>query len=234
MPLRNSLLRNSLLAVFVAVYCLGLLVYSNGPKGLTYHQVFAASTNGLLVGQVYFWMQFAQYKRFQLIFLIFSSALYIWAYQALLPFVWFWLFLLLQLVLASQYERGAKWRQIPLLKNVLIPCMWFIQLNFIPAMLGSWNLFNAAFLVFYLALSLQADLEDIDEDSGKITTLVGLLGAKQAGFLIVFLFSFASFLLGLPWVWIMLALLVMRRELHLPKRSYDALLLVLGIYFLLR
>lgn len=234
MPLKNSLLRNSLLAIFVAVYCLGLFAYGNGQKGLTNTFVLAAVTNGLVVGQVYFWIQFALYKRYQFIFLILSSALYIWAYQTLLPYLWFWLFLLLQLILASQYERGAKWRQIPFLKNFLLPCMWFIQLNFIPAMLGPWSLFNVAFLVFYLALSLQADLEDIDEDSGKITTLVGLLGAKQAGFLIVFLFSFASFLLGLPWVWIMLALLVMRRELHLPKRSYDALLLVLGVYFLLR
>jgi hypothetical protein len=42
------------------------------------------------------------------------------------------------------------------------------------------------------------------------------------------------FLLGLPWVWIMLALLVVRRELRLPKGSYDALLLALGCYFLLQ
>jgi hypothetical protein len=234
MPLKISLLRNSLLAVFVASYCLGLYAYSNVRESLGNSHFLAAAINGLLVGQIYFWMQTPLHKRFQLVFLAVSTIVYIWVYQALVPYVWFWLLLLLQLVLATQYKQGIKWRQIPILKNILLPCMWFIQLNFIPAMSESWNLFNLAFLLFYVALSLQADLEDIDEDSGKIATLVGLLGAKQAGYLIVFLFSFTSFLLGLPWVWIMLVLLVMRRELHLPKRSYDTLLLVLGVYFLLR
>ena len=112
--------------------------------------------------------------------------------------------------------------------------MWFVQLNLISGLSGHWSLLYLAFIVLYLALSLQADLDDIQEDDGKLKTVAGILGVRNAGFVIDFLLTFTSYLLGLPWFYIMIVLLVVRKELRLPKRSYDALLLVLGAYFLLR
>jgi 4-hydroxybenzoate polyprenyltransferase len=112
--------------------------------------------------------------------------------------------------------------------------MWFIQLNVIPGLAGHASLIFIPFFVFYLALSIQVDIEDIAEDAGKIKTLASLLGKETAGYLVIFLLTLFAFLIGLPWVWIMLALIVLQREFNLPKRSYDALLLLLGLYFLLR
>jgi 4-hydroxybenzoate polyprenyltransferase len=112
--------------------------------------------------------------------------------------------------------------------------MWFVQLNLIAGLSGNWHLLFLPFFLFYLALSIQADIEDIEADQGKIKTLAGLLGKDSAAYVVLFLLTMFCFLLGLPWVWIMLALLVVRRELRLPKGSYDALLLALGCYFLLQ
>lgn len=234
MPLKNSLFRNILLALFVAIYCMGLFAYSNGRAALSANQVLQAISNGLLIGQVYFWMQSTAYKRLQVAVGLLSAIFYLVAHQAVLPYVWFWVLLLLQVLLTAQYERGLKWRQIPFLKNILIPVMWFVQLNLIAGLSGNWHLLYLPFLIFYLALSIQADIEDIELDQGKIKTLAGLLGKDSAAFVVLFLLTMFCFLLGLPWVWIMLALLVVRRELRLPKGSYDALLLALGCYFLLQ
>jgi hypothetical protein len=234
MPLKNSLFRNVLLALFVAIYCTGLFAYSKGPAALTSNQVLQAIANGLLIGQVYFWMQSTAYKRLQIAVGLLSAIFYLVAHQAVLPYVWFWVLLLLQVLLMAQYERGLKWRQIPFLKNILIPVMWFVQLNLIAGLSGNWHLLFLPFFLFYLALSIQADIEDIEADQGKIKTLAGLLGKDSAAYVVLFLLTMFCFLLGLPWVWIMLALLVVRRELRLPKGSYDALLLVLGAYFLLQ
>ena len=232
--MKTSFFRNLLLALFVAVYSLGLFAYSNGRDSLSILQVYQALLNGLLIGQVYFWMQTAAHQRLQLILGLLCAILYAWVFQALLPFVWFWLLLLLQVLLTSQYEKGLKWRQIPFLKNLLIPLMWFVQLNLISGLSGHWSLLYLAFIVLYLALSLQADLDDIQEDDGKLKTVAGILGVRNAGFVIDFLLTFTSYLLGLPWFYIMIVLLVFRKELRLPKRSYDALLLLLGAYFILR
>jgi hypothetical protein len=60
------------------------------------------------------------------------------------------------------------------------------------------------------------------------------MGQGTTAYLVIFLLAFFAYLMGLPFVWILLALLVLKRETFLPKRSYDALLLVLGVYFLLR
>lgn len=234
MPLKSSLFRNMLLALFVAIYSLGLFVYSNGHKALNTHQVLQALVNGLVVGQVYFWMQSVNYKRIQVALGLLSAVLYLLAYQAILPFLWFWAFLLLQVLLTSQYEKGLKWRYVPFLKNLLIPALWFVQLNLIPGLSGNWSMLYLPFFIFYLALSIQVDIEDIEADQGKIKTLAGLLGKESAAYVVLFLLTLFSFLMGLPWIWIMLLLLVVRRELRLPKGSYDALLLALGVYFLLR
>lgn len=234
MPLKSSLFRNVLLALFVSIYSLGLFAYSNGHAALTTHQVLQAVVNGLVIGQVYFWMQSTAYKRLQIAVGLLSAIFYLVAHQAVLPYVWFWVLLLLQVLLTAQYERGLKWRQIPFLKNILIPVMWFVQLNLIAGLSGNWHLLFLPFFLFYLALSIQADIEDIEADQGKIKTLAGLLGKDSAAYVVLFLLTMFCFLLGLPWVWIMLALLVVRRELRLPKGSYDALLLALGCYFLLQ
>lgn len=234
MPLKRSLFRNVLLALFVAIYCMGLFAYSNGRAALNTNQVLQAISNGLLIGQVYFWMQSTAHKRLQVIVGLLSAIFYLVAQQAVLPYVWFWVLLLLQVLLTAQYERGLKWRQIPFLKNFLIPVMWFVQLNLIGGLSGNWHLLFLPFFLFYLALSIQADIEDIEADQGKIKTLAGLLGKDSATYVVLFLLTLFSFFMGLPWVWIMLVLLVVRRELRLPKGSYDALLLVLGVYFLLQ
>lgn len=234
MPLKNSLFRNILLALFVSIYSLGLFAYSKGPAALSANQGLQAIANGLLIGQVYFWMQSTAYKRLQIAVGLLSAIFYLVAHQAVLPYVWFWVLLLLQVLLTAQYERGLKWRQIPFLKNILIPVMWFVQLNLIAGLSDNWHLLFLPFFLFYLALSIQADIEDIEADQGKIKTLAGLLGKDSAAYVVLFLLTMFCFLLGLPWVWIMLALLVVRRELRLPKGSYDALLLALGCYFLLQ
>jgi len=231
--LKTNLFRNVLLALFVAVYSLGLFAYSDGRDSLSILLVCQAILNGLLIGQVYFWMQMSAYRGLQLILALFSAILYLWVFQALLPFVWFWLLLLLQVFLTSQYEKGLKWRQIPFLKNILIPLMWFVQLNLIPGFSGNESLLFLVFIV-YLALSLQADLDDIHEDAGKLKTVAGILGARNTGFAVDFLLTFTAYLLGLHWFYILIALLIVRKELRMPKGSYDALLLVLGSYFLLR
>jgi hypothetical protein len=142
--------------------------------------------------------------------------------------------LLLQFILIVTYEEWIVWRRIPVLKNLLIAAMWFIQLNVIPGLAGHASLIYIPFFVFYLALSIQVDIEDIAEDAGKIKTLASLLGKETAGYLVIFLLTLFAFLIGLPWVWIMLALIVLQREFNLPKGSYDALLFLLGLYFLLR
>lgn len=234
MPLKHSLFRNVLLALFVAIYCMGLFAYSNGRANLTTHQALQAFANGLLIGQVYFWMQSTTHKRLQVVIGLLSAIFFLVVYQALLPYVWFWVLLLFQVLLTTQYERGLKWRQVPFLKNLLIPVMWYVQLNLIPGLAGHMHLLFLPFLIFYLALSIQVDIEDIEADKGKIKTLAGLLGRESAAYVVLFLLTLFSFLMGLPWVWIMLVLLVVRRELRLPKGAYDALLLVLGVYFLLQ
>ncbi|MDP5041813.1 MAG: hypothetical protein NWQ03_00200 [Crocinitomicaceae bacterium] len=234
MPLKNSLFRNVLLALFVSIYALGLFAYSKGSAALTTHHVLQALANGLLIGQVYFWMQSTAYKRLQVAIGLLTAIFYLVAHRAVLPYVWFWVLLLLQVLLTAQYERGLKWRQIPFLKNILIPVIWFVQLNLIPGLTGNWSMLYLPFFIFYLALSIQVDIEDIEADRGKIKTLAGLLGRESAAYVVLFLLTLFSFLMGLPWIWIMLLLLVVRRELRLPKGSYDALLLVLGAYFLLR
>ena len=85
-----------------------------------------------------------------------------------------------------------------------------------------------------LALTLQADLEDIQEDQPRIRTIISWIGEKNTAYTVDFFLALSAFLLGLPWIWIMIILLVLRRELRLPKRSYDSLLLFLGLYLLLR
>ncbi len=234
MPLKRSLFSNVLLALFVAIYCMGLFAYSNGRAALNTHQVLQAFANGMLIGQVYFWMQSTAHKRLQVAVGLLSAIFYLVAHQAVLPYVWFWVLLLLQVLFTAQYERGLKWRQIPFLKNFLIPIMWFVQLNLIGGLSGNWHLLFLPFFLFYLALSIQADIEDIEADQGKIKTLAGLLGKESAAYVVLFLLTLFSFFMSLPWVWIMLVLLVVRRELRLPKGSYDALLLALGVYFLLQ
>lgn len=237
MLLKNSFWYHLLLAIYVVCYCAGIYQWSSPSSTFDHENFPKAMGQGFLIGIVYFGLQTKYFQNaswLHRIHFLAPVALYLQAYESALPFLWFWLLLLLQFIFVLTYEWGISWRRIPILKNVLIAAMWFVQLNVIPALAGAPNLFYLPFFILYLALSIQVDIEDIEEDTGKIKTLAGFLGKETAGYVVIFLLSLFSFLLGLPWVWIMLALIVVQREFRLPKGSYDALLFLLGLYFLLR
>jgi hypothetical protein len=235
--LKNSLWSYLLLAAYVICFSAGLFSWGSSIAEFENEYLQKAMGQGWLIALVYLGLQTKFYLStnwlHKLHFLA-PVALYLEAYQSALPFLWFWSLLLLQFILIVTYEEWIVWRRIPVLKNLLIAAMWFIQLNLIPGLAGHASLTFTPFLIFYLALSIQVDIEDIDDDAGKIKTLASLLGKETAGYLVIFLLTLFAFFIGLPWVWIMLALIVLQREFPLPKRSYDALLLVLGAYFLLR
>jgi hypothetical protein len=237
MPLKNSFWSYLLLAAYVICFSAGLFSWGSSIAEFEHEYLQKAMGQGWLIALVYLGLQTKFYLStnwlHKLHFLA-PVALYLEAYQSALPFLWFWSLLLLQFILIVTYEEWIVWRRIPVLKNLLIAAMWFIQLNLIPGLAGYASLTFTPFLIFYLALSIQVDIEDIDEDAGKIKTLASLLGKETAGYLVIFLLTLFAFFIGLPWVWILLALIVLQREFPLPKRSYDALLLVLGSYFLLR
>lgn len=236
MSLKSSFLRNGLLAIFVFVFSYGLFVWENPPLTFNWSLFSRAITQAFLIGQIYFWLQTKYYKQLGrmhfLHWILYPIAFYIEAYQEVFDFLWFWTLLFVQLTLVLSYEQVISWRRIPGLKNLLIASMWFIQLNLIPGLAGHPGLLFWPYLLFYLALSLQVDIEDIDEDQGKIRTLASLLGKTNADYVVVFLLTLFAYYMALPWVWIMLGLLVAKHELRLPKGSYDLLLLVLGLYFL--
>lgn len=238
MPLKNSLWQQILLSVYVVCFGAGLFQWGHANHSFDSENFTKALSQGVLIGYVYFGFQNKVHQRkgwLHKIHFLVPVALYFMTYQAVLPFLWFWTLLLLQFLLLLTYDHHRiAWRRIPVLKNVLIAFMWFIQLNLIPGLAVSANLLFTPFLIFYLALSIQADIEDIEEDNGKIKTLAAFLGKDTASYLVIFLLTLFAFILGLPWVWIMLVLLVMKREWRLPKGSYDLLLLLLGLYFLLR
>lgn len=237
MPLKSSYLRNLLLAFYVLCYSAGLFHWARDIDQFDFELLPKAVAHGLLIGLVYFGFQKKEMPRLKgsyLLSLAFVVAFYLFTYKSSFPYLWFWSLLLLQLVLLITYLKGLAWRQITLLKNFLIATMWYIQLNLIPAFAGNANLAYLPFFIFYLALSIQVDAEDIEEDTGKIKTLASKMGQGTTAYLVIFLLAFFAYLMGLPFVWILLALLVLKRETFLPKRSYDALLLVLGVYFLLR
>lgn len=237
MPLKNNYWYHLLLALYVTSYSAGLYQWSSILPAYDYENFSKAIGQGILIGIVYFGLQTKYFQNtnwlYKFLFLV-PVALYLAAYKSVLPFLWFWSLLMLQVILFLTYEWGIAWRRIPILKNVLIAAMWFVQLNLIPALAGATNLLFLPFFILYLALSIQVDIEDIEEDKGKIKTLAGLLGKETASYAVIFLLTFFAFLLGLPWVWIMLALIVVYREFRLPKGSYDVLLFLLGLYFLLR
>jgi hypothetical protein len=237
MPLKSSYLRNFLLAFYVLCYSAGLFHWARDIDQFDFELLPKAVAHGLLIGLVYFGFQTKEMPRLKgsyLLLLAFVVAFYLFAYQSSLAYLWFWSLLLLQLVLLITYLRGLAWRRIALLKNLLIATMWFIQLNLIPAFAGNAILAYLPFFIFYLALSIQVDAEDIEEDSGEIRTLASKMGQGTTAYVVIFLLAFFAYLMGLPFVWILLGLLILKRETFLPKRSYDALLLVLGVYFLLR
>lgn len=238
MQLKNSFWQQIFLSVYVICFGAGLFQWGQIHDDFDNQNFTKALFQGILVGYVYFGFQTKLHWRtgwLDKVHFLVPIALYLMTYQAVLPFLWFWTLLLLQLLLLLTYDNSSvAWRRIPILKNMLIATMWFIQLNLIPALAGADNLAFAPFFIFYLALSIQVDIEDIEEDTGKIKTLAALLGKDAASYLVVFLLSLFAFIIGLPWVWILLGFLVIKREFTLPKRSYDALLFVLGLYFLLR
>lgn len=225
--------RNCLLALFVAVFSLGLLA-PQGLVGLRSLVLQQAIVQGLLIGQFYYWLHQRPSKFWQLLLLVLTALYYLWLYQALWIYLFFWLLLLLLLFFALTYDAWLKWRKIPYLKSFLIPLFWYVFLNLIPSMQGSFGSSNPLFLLFYFALTLQADREDLAQDHGKIQTIAGLVGAKNSAYLVIFLLSLCAYLFLLPLLWVLIVLLIMNREQFLPKRSYDALLLFLGLYFLLR
>jgi len=237
MPLKNSFWQHFLLSNYVICFGAGLFQWDSAIEELDGVHFKMALSQGFLIGLTYFAFQhkfFQSESWFKRILYLAPVSLYLVAYQKALPFLWFWLLLMLQVGLLLTYQNGPKWRKIPGLKNMLIAAMWFIQLHLIPGLAGSVNLLFTPFFIFYLALSIQVDIEDIEEDAGQIKTLAGLLGKNAASYLVIFLLTLFAFIIGLPWVWIMLALIVIQREFTLPKRSYDSLLFFLGLYFLLR
>jgi hypothetical protein len=237
MPLKNSFWQHFLLSIYVICFGAGLFQWDSAIEELDGVHFKMALSQGFLIGLTYFAFQhkfFQSESWFKRILYLAPVSLYLVAYQKALPFLWFWLLLMLQVGLLLTYQNGPKWRKIPGLKNMLIAAMWFIQLHLIPGLAGSVNLLFTPFFIFYLALSIQVDIEDIEEDAGQIKTLAGLLGKNAASYLVIFLLTLFAFIIGLPWVWIMLALIVIQREFTLPKRSYDSLLFFLGLYFLLR
>lgn len=237
MPLKNSFWSYLLLAAYVICFSAGLFSWGSSVAEFEHDYLQKALGQGWLIALVYLGLQTKFYLNtswLHKIHFFAPVALYLEAYQSALPFLWFWSLLLLQIILIVTYEEWIVWRRIPVLKNLLIAAMWFIQLNVIPGLAGHASLIFTPFFIFYLALSIQVDIEDIAEDAGKIKTLASLLGKETAGYLVIFLLTLFAFLIGLPWVWIMLALIVLQREFNLPKGSYDALLFLLGLYFLLR
>jgi hypothetical protein len=237
MPLKNSFWSYLLLAAYVICFSAGLFSWGSSVAEFEHDYLQKALGQGWLIALVYLGLQTKFYLNtswLHKIHFFAPVALYLEAYQSALPFLWFWSLLLLQIILIVTYEEWIVWRRIPVLKNLLIAAMWFIQLNVIPGLAGHASLIFIPFFIFYLALSIQVDIEDIAEDAGKIKTLASLLGKETAGYLVIFLLTLFAFLIGLPWVWIMLALIVLQREFNLPKGSYDALLFLLGLYFLLR
>jgi hypothetical protein len=238
MQLKTSFLRNILLAIFVTCFGYGLFIWSSPHAQLENGPILKAVAQGVLIGQIYFWLQTKFYKTLGFLHFIhwigYPIVFYFEVFKDVFFELWFWNLLFIQAVLVLSYEHVICWRRIPILKNLLIAAIWFIQLNVIPGLAGHTSLISPPFFIFYLALSIQVDIEDIEEDSGKIKTLAGLLGRDTASYLVIFLLTLFAFLIGLPWVWIMLALIVLQHEFRLPKGSYDALLFVLGLYFLLR
>ncbi len=229
----NKLLwRNILLAVYVAVYSLGLISETQAISWSSHLFFMRALAQGLLIGQFYYWLHQRPSKYWQIILLSLTAIYYLWLYQALWSYVFFWLLLLLLFILALTYEQFIKWRKTPNLKTFLIPILWFVFLNLIPSMLGSLGSISPLFLVLYFALSLQADREDLDQDKGQIKTIASLLGARTSGYLVIFLIALSAYLFLIPLTETLILLVVMNRERFLPKRSFDSLLLLLGLYFL--
>ena len=237
MLLKNRIWYNLFLAFSVVCYSVGLYAWSGFSTESLHGNFLKANGQGFLIAMAYFAIKdrtFVTASWLHRLHYLAPLALYLEAYQAALPFLWFWSLLLVQLILAVSYQWGIAWRKIPVLKNLLIAVMWFVQLNLIPALDGASNLLYFPFFLFYLALSIQGDIEDIAADAGQIKTLASLLGKENASYLVIFLLTLFSFLMGLPWVWIMVALIVIQREFKVPKGGYDSLLFLLGLYFLLR
>jgi hypothetical protein len=237
MLLKNRIWYHLFLAFSVVCYSNGLYAWSGFSTEFLNDNFPKAVGQGFLIAMAYFAIKdrnFVTANWLHRIHFLAPLALYLEAYQSVLPYLWFWSLLFVQLILVVCYEWGIAWRKIPVLKNLLIAAMWFIQLNLIPALDGASNLLYFPFFLFYLALSIQGDIEDIAEDAGQIKTLASLLGKENASYLVIFLLTSFSFLLGLPWVWIMVVLIVIQREFKVPKGGYDSLLFLLGLYFLLR
>lgn len=231
MHLNKILWRNSLLALFVSVFSLGLFSskdwYLERPI-----LICQALSQGLIIGQFYYWLHERSLKNLQIFLLCLSAIFYLWTYEALWGHLFFWLFLLLLFFAALTYEQFLNWRRIPYLKNLIIPILWFIFLNIIPGMSGVWANSSVIWLLFYFALSLQADREDLDQDNGQIKTIAGLLGGQTSGYLVIFLLALCAYLLLLPLAETIILLIIMNREQFFPKRSFDSLLFLLGLYFL--
>jgi hypothetical protein len=237
MLLKNRIWYHLFLAFSVVCYSNGLYAWSGFSTEFLNDNFPKAVGQGFLIAMAYFAIKdrnFVTANWLHRIHFLAPLALYLEAYQSVLPYLWFWSLLFVQLILVVCYEWGIAWRKIPVLKNLLIAAMWFVQLNLIPALDGASNLLYFPFFLFYLALSIQGDIEDIAEDAGQIKTLASLLGKQNASYLVIFLLTSFSFLLGLPWVWIMVVLIVIQREFKVPKGGYDSLLFLLGLYFLLR
>lgn len=230
MQLRTSLLRNSLLALYVSIFCLGIWLQVD-----SFARVWLfALHQGLTIGVIYQWMHRSKGSVWYGLAFLAALGLGLPTYLEQMQLLAFWVLLILMGILVSQYDRGITWRRIPIVKSVLLATLWYAFIFFLPILTGSALFLHPGYFILLLALTLQADLEDIQEDQPRIRTIISWIGEKNTAYTVDFFLALSAFLLGLPWIWIMIILLVLRRELRLPKRSYDSLLLFLGLYLLLR
>ena len=148
MPLKSSFWSYLLLAAYVICYSAGLFSWGSTFPEFEQETLQKAIGQGWLIALVYLGLQTKFYLNanwlHKLHFLA-PVALYLEAYQSALPFLWFWSLLLLQFILIVTYEEWIVWRRIPVLKNLLIAAMWFIQLNLIPGLAGHESLIFAQF-----------------------------------------------------------------------------------------
>ncbi|MEN9743604.1 MAG: hypothetical protein RLZZ65_1409 [Bacteroidota bacterium] len=230
MQLRTSLLRNGLLALYVFIFCLGTWHQSDSFERVwlfTLHQ-------GLTIGVIYQWMHKSKGSVWYLLAFLLALVLGLPIYIGQMHLLAFWILSILMGLLVWHYDRGINWRRFPVVKSVLLATLWYSFIFFLPILKGAALFLQPGYFFLLLALTLQADLEDVQEDQPRIRTIISWIGEKNAAYVVDFLLALSAYLLGLPWIWIMIGLLVLRRELKLPKRSYDSLLLFLGLYLLLR
>jgi hypothetical protein len=121
MPLKNNYWYHLLLALYVISYSAGLYQWNSVLPAFDHENFPKALGQGILIGIVYFGLQTKHFQNanwlHRILFLV-PVSLYLQVYQDVLPFLWFWSLLMLQVILVLTYEWGISWRRIPILKNI--------------------------------------------------------------------------------------------------------------------